>query len=168
MFTFPRHSVALHIEPFGTEISVFFFYMTHYFVLYIYTISLEYRVAAGCFFGYITQASQHIFSHCDFSGRKIDCDLQGRKINFLNSKTLVGRCRDRPSSTLLLICPKEMNLSNQRRKRKWKKATTKKERKKTRPSRGTLISDRDGTCPNVKNFCFKKERKRNKNASNKK
>ena len=27
------------------------------------------------------------------------CDLQGRKINFTNSKTLVGRCRDRPPSS---------------------------------------------------------------------
>lgn len=27
---------------------------------------------------------------------KFGCDLQGRKINFTNSKTLVGRCRDRP------------------------------------------------------------------------
>ena len=26
----------------------------------------------------------------------VDCDLQGRKINFANTKTLVGRCRDPP------------------------------------------------------------------------
>ena len=31
------------------------------------------------------------------------CDLQGRNINFTNSKTLVGGCRDRPSRSKRLL-----------------------------------------------------------------
>ena len=37
------------------------------------------------------------------------CDLQGRRINFANSKTLVGRCRDRPSSASPLTFPNAKN-----------------------------------------------------------
>ena len=81
--------------------------------------SLERRVAAGCFFFRLhnTGESTHIFLLLLFLGRKIDCDFEGRKIDSTNLKVLVGRCRDRPSSALLLICPKEKPL-NQRRKRK--------------------------------------------------
>ena len=32
----------------------------------------------------------------ELASLELDCDLQGRKINFTNSKTLVGPCRDRP------------------------------------------------------------------------
>ena len=43
------------------------------------------------------------------------CDLQGRKSNFTNSKTLVGR--DRPSRAFPVTCP---NVNNSRRKIKIK------------------------------------------------
>ena len=42
------------------------------------------------------------------AGSVFDCDLQGRKINFTNSKTLVGRCRDRRDAPL--ACPNVKNL----------------------------------------------------------
>ena len=38
------------------------------------------------------------------------CDVQGRKIKFTNSKTLVGRCRDRPSRALTLTFPNVNNI----------------------------------------------------------
>ena len=37
------------------------------------------------------------------------CNLQGRKMNFTNSKTLVGQCRDPPSSASPLTCPNIKN-----------------------------------------------------------
>ena len=52
---------------------------------------------------------------------QVDCDLRGRKINFANSKTLVGRCRDRPSRALPVTCPNVRNLSKKKRKMKNKK-----------------------------------------------
>ena len=61
----------------------------------------------------------------------VDCDLQGRKINFRKSKTLVGRRRDRRSRTLPLTCPNVNDNKNQKKKKNKKKnrqSTNKKEK----------------------------------------
>ena len=49
------------------------------------------------------------------------CDLWGRKINFANSKTLVGRCRDQPSRAIPLTCPNAKNLCKNKKKENEKK-----------------------------------------------
>ena len=51
------------------------------------------------------------------------CDLQGRKINFTTSKTLVGWCRDGPSRALPLTCP---NVKDFEKKKKMKRNASKK------------------------------------------
>ena len=123
----PQRGIT-HWALWNSNFRVFLFYMTHYCVFYISTMSLDGRVAAGCFFLlHDTGESTNIFLLLLFWGRKIDCDFEGRKIDSTNLKILVGRCRDRPSSALLLICPKEKPL-NQRRKRKRKNASNKKKR----------------------------------------
>ena len=59
------------------------------------------------------------------------CNLQGRKINFTNTKTLVGWCRDRPWRALLLTCPNVKNLQKIKTKQNEKKRKgEKKEMKK--------------------------------------
>ena len=57
-------------------------------------------------------------------------NLESRGINFTSSKTLVGRCRDRPKRALLLTCPNVKNLEKQNKKENEKKR--KQKQKKTR------------------------------------
>ena len=66
--------------------------------------------------------AQEIFTILDH----VNCDLQGRKIKFTNSKTLVGWRRDRPERALPLTLPNVKNLKNE------KKRKTKKKRKETK------------------------------------
>ena len=49
-----------------------------------------------------SRAARHTTLPCCFH---FSCDFQGRKSNFTNSKTLVGRCRDRPSRALPFDLP---------------------------------------------------------------
>ena len=51
-------------------------------------------------------------------------------INFTNSKTLVGRCRDRPSRALPLTCPNVKNFFKKYEKIKKKKRKKKNEKKR--------------------------------------
>ena len=49
---------------------------------------------------------------------RASCDIQDRKINFTNSNTLVGWCRDRPSRALPQTCPNAKNRQKKARKNK--------------------------------------------------
>ena len=75
---------------------------------------------------------------------ELDCDHQGRKINFANSKTLVGRCRDRPQRAFPLTCPNVMNLKNVKNPQKNKK--NKKENTQTLDPQGRTPPFRRLTC----------------------
>ena len=53
------------------------------------------------------------------------CDLQGRKINFTSSKTLVGRCRDRPWRSFGLPECEQPQKNEKKRKQKKKQENMK-------------------------------------------
>ena len=98
----------------------------------------------------------------------------GRKINFANSKTLVGRCRDRQSRALPLTCPNVKNLvffrknknfffkkmkSEKKRKQKNKEENEKKRKKNEEKWKNDLFLKKQ-KIKNMKkhNFFFKKKR----------
>ena len=74
------------------------------------------------------------------------CDLW---INFTNSTTLVGRCRDRPSSPLLLTCP---NLKNVQKRNSKNQKISKNEEDETLKMKNFFLIEKSKTSkdPNQK------------------
>ena len=90
------------------------------------------------------QIAHLIYEHFGATGAHdaaLDCDLQGRKINFTNTKTLVGWCRDQTQRALPLTCPNVKTLktkNEKKRKQRKMKYEEKRKQKKMVKIRGTM------------------------------
>ena len=163
----PHHSVALHIELCGPVISVSFCF-TWQIIVYFTFPPCHWMGGSprDVFLLHNTGESTNIFLLLFFLGRKIDCDFEGRMIDSTNLKILVGRCRDRPSSALLLLCPKGKLLNQRRKKRKQQKKE--RERKKTKKkSKNEKMNKLSIKKHKLKMIKKSKERKKKENEASK-
>ena len=114
-----HHSVALHIELCGTVISVSFCFTWHITVYFTFsTMSLDGRVAAGCFFRlHNAGESTHIFLSLFFWVARLIATFRAARLTLQTWKFwLVGVATDRPPRYFWFARRKRTFLINEEKK----------------------------------------------------